>query len=146
MARLNLESSRLREFAALCALGVFAIFSSTMAKSPTLSLFAKSLGTGTAEIGVIAAASTVVGIFTNVAAGTLSDIYGRKRCSESRAVCGKWRPSVNSDCDDTACRTYCWWSVGQGRAAAFHDDWLGCDCCELGTTAFLIRLFFSSPL
>jgi len=67
-----------KEFAVLCTLGAFAIFSSTISKSPTLSLFAKFLKAGPAEIGLIAAASTVVGIFTNVTAGALSDLYGRK--------------------------------------------------------------------
>jgi len=67
-----------KEFAVLCALGAFAIFSSTMSKAPTLSLFAKFLKASPAEIGLIAAASTVVGIFTNVTAGALSDLYGRR--------------------------------------------------------------------
>jgi MFS family permease len=67
-----------KEFVVLCALGAFAIFSSTMSKSPTLSLFAKFLKANPTEIGLIAAASTVVGIFTNVTAGALSDLYGRK--------------------------------------------------------------------
>ncbi|MCJ7608043.1 MFS transporter [Candidatus Bathyarchaeota archaeon] len=67
-----------REFIVLSALGAFAIFSSTMSKAPTLSLFAKYLGATPLEIGFIAAASTVVGIVTNVTAGTLSDLYGRK--------------------------------------------------------------------
>ncbi len=67
-----------REFVVLCALGAFAIFGSTMSKAPTLSLFARFLGASPAEIGLIAAASTVVGIVTNVSAGVLSDLYGRK--------------------------------------------------------------------
>jgi len=49
-----------------------------MSKSPTLSLFAKFLKASPEEIGLIAAASTVVGILTNVTAGTLSDVYGRR--------------------------------------------------------------------
>jgi MFS transporter, DHA1 family, multidrug resistance protein len=68
-----------REFIILCALGAFAIFGSTMSKSPTLSYFANFLGASPAEIGLIAAASTVIGIFTNVFAGVLSDLYGRKK-------------------------------------------------------------------
>ncbi|MDQ1279453.1 MAG: hypothetical protein QG670_715 [Thermoproteota archaeon] len=67
-----------REFIILNTLGAFAIFGSTMSKTPTLSLFAKFLGASPAEIGLIAAASTVIGIITNVSAGVLSDLYGRK--------------------------------------------------------------------
>ncbi len=65
-------------FIALSIAGFFAILSSTMSKSPTLPLFAESLGINTAEIGFIASISTFVGIFTNVIAGSLSDKYGRK--------------------------------------------------------------------
>ena len=50
-----------------------------MSKSPTLPLFAGFLGVEPAELGFIAAASTVTGIFTNVTAGSLSDRYGRRR-------------------------------------------------------------------
>jgi len=66
-------------FLLLSLIGATAIFSSTMSKSPILPLFAKYLGAGTREIGLIAAASTVVGIFMNITAGSLSDIYGRRR-------------------------------------------------------------------
>ncbi len=64
----------------LCITGFFAILSSTMSKSPTLSLYAEQLGLSPSEIGLIAAASTITGIFTNVIAGNLSDVYGRKNC------------------------------------------------------------------
>ncbi len=59
--------------------GFFAILSSTMSKSPTLPLYAQSLGLTKGEIGLIASASTVTGIFANFASGFLSDIYGRKK-------------------------------------------------------------------
>ena len=59
--------------------GFFAILGSTMSKSPTLSLYAQSIGLGKGEIGLVAAASTVTGIFINFASGLLSDVYGRKR-------------------------------------------------------------------
>ncbi|KPU63686.1 hypothetical protein EP1X_00310 [Thermococcus sp. EP1] len=59
--------------------GFFAILGSTMSKSPTLPLYAQSLGLSKGEIGIIAAASTITGIFVNFASGLLSDIYGRKR-------------------------------------------------------------------
>lgn len=59
--------------------GFFAILGSTMSKSPTLPLYAKSLGLTKGEIGLIASASTITGIFVNFASGLLSDIYGRKK-------------------------------------------------------------------
>ncbi|NJE01500.1 MFS transporter [Thermococcus sp. JdF3] len=59
--------------------GFFAILGSTMGKSPTLPLYSQSIGLGKGEIGLVAAASTVTGIFINFASGLLSDVYGRKR-------------------------------------------------------------------
>lgn len=66
-------------FLVLCGIGLFAIFSSTMSKNPSLPLFAKDLGATEEYIGFIAAASTVVGILTSIPAGVLSDLYGRRR-------------------------------------------------------------------
>jgi MFS family permease len=68
-----------RFFALMCALGAFAILSSTMSKNPVLPLFAQSLGVGGAELGLIAAASTIPGIIISLPAGSLSDIFGRRR-------------------------------------------------------------------
>ena len=68
-----------RNFLLLCFMGAFAIFSSTMSKSPTLSWFSEFLGASDFEIGLIAAASTITGIFVNVTAGSLSDVYGRRK-------------------------------------------------------------------
>ena len=68
-----------RAFLALSASGLFAILSSTMSKSPTLPLFAESLGLSEGEIGLVAATSTITGILVNFSAGALSDIYGRKK-------------------------------------------------------------------
>ena len=59
--------------------GFFAILGSTMSKSPTLPLYAQSLGLGRDEIGLVAAASTVTGIVVNLASGILSDVYGRRK-------------------------------------------------------------------
>jgi DHA1 family multidrug resistance protein-like MFS transporter len=60
-------------------MGGLAIFSSTMAKSPVLPLFIRSLNVPMGTVGFIAAASTVVGIFVSLPAGILSDIIGRRR-------------------------------------------------------------------
>ncbi len=68
-----------KNFLLLCFMGAFAIFSSTMSKSPTLSWFSKFLGATDFEIGLIAAASTITGIFVNITAGSLSDVYGRRK-------------------------------------------------------------------
>jgi len=68
-----------RVFLLLCLLGFFAIMSSTASKSPTLPLYAERLGLSPFEIGLVAAASTITGIFVNFTAGFLSDIYGRRK-------------------------------------------------------------------
>jgi len=63
----------------LCGVGLFAILSSTMSKTPVLPLFARDvLHVGDAVLGFIAAASTVVGIIVSLPAGALSDILGRR--------------------------------------------------------------------
>jgi len=69
----------LSPFLLLCTLGGLAIFSTTMAKNPVLPLFIRSLGVPTGTVGLVAAASTVVGIVVSLPAGILSDVYGRKR-------------------------------------------------------------------
>ena len=66
-------------FILLCIVGGLAIFSSTMAKTPVLPLFIRSLDVPMGTVGFIAAASTVVGIFVSLPAGILSDIIGRRR-------------------------------------------------------------------
>ncbi|MHA1505992.1 MAG: MFS transporter [Candidatus Asgardarchaeia archaeon] len=66
-------------FLLLCLLGFFAIMSSTASKSPTLPLYAEYLGLNLFEISLVAAASTITGIFVNFSAGFLSDIHGRKK-------------------------------------------------------------------
>lgn len=65
-------------FILICTIGVFAIFSSTIAKNPVLPILAQQVGANTAIIGLIAAASTVTGILTSLPAGLLSDQRGRK--------------------------------------------------------------------
>lgn len=66
-------------FLMLCGVGLFAIFSSTMSKSPVLPLFAEHLGASDSQLGFIAAASTYTGILLSIPAGVLSDVWGRKR-------------------------------------------------------------------
>lgn len=66
-------------FFLLSIIGFFAIMSSTASKSPTLPLYGEYLGLSSFEIGLVAAASTITGIFVNFSAGYLSDIYGRKK-------------------------------------------------------------------
>ena len=66
-------------FLLLCGVGLFAIFSSTMSKSPVLPLFARFLGASPAQLGFVAAASTYTGILLSIPAGVLSDAWGRKR-------------------------------------------------------------------
>lgn len=66
-------------FILLCITGGLAIFSSTMSKNPALPLFIRSLGVSEATVGLVAAASTVVGIVVSLPAGILSDLYGRRR-------------------------------------------------------------------
>jgi len=66
-------------FIVLCGVGLFAILSSTMSKTPVLPLFARDyLHVGDSVLGFIAAASTVVGIVVSLPAGALSDILGRR--------------------------------------------------------------------
>ena len=70
---------KISPFRLLCGIGLFAIFSSTMSKSPVLPLFAKALGATASTVGLIAAASTVVGIVASIPAGALSDVLGRRK-------------------------------------------------------------------
>jgi DHA1 family multidrug resistance protein-like MFS transporter len=65
-------------FKLVCAMGFFAIFSSTISKSPVLPLFADNLGAPASQIGLVAAASTIAGILFSIPAGLLSDRFGRK--------------------------------------------------------------------
>lgn len=70
---------RISPFVMLCIMGGLAIFSSTMAKNPALPLFIRSMGVPISTVGLIAAASTVVGIVVSIPAGILSDIIGRRK-------------------------------------------------------------------
>jgi MFS family permease len=65
-------------FTLMCGAGLFGIFSSTVSKSPVLPIFATHLGATPAEVGIIAAISTLAGIGVSIPAGALSDRFGRK--------------------------------------------------------------------
>jgi len=79
MTSTPIERKRNFLFSMLCGAGGFAIFSSTMSKTPVLPLFAEHLGAGPQIVGLIASAATVVGILTSAPAGFLSDYVGRKK-------------------------------------------------------------------
>lgn len=66
-------------FVLLCSTGLFAIFSSTISKSPVLPLFASHLGADPSGVGFVASVSALTGIIASIPAGILSDRFGRKR-------------------------------------------------------------------
>lgn len=77
---------KLSPFILLCLTGGLAIFSSTMSKNPALPLFIRSMGVPVSTVGLIAAASTIVGIIVSFPAGILSDIIGRRRVILTAAI------------------------------------------------------------
>ncbi len=70
---------RFSPFLLLCTTGLFAIFSSTISKSPVLPLFATHLGADPSVVGMVAAVSAFTGIIASIPAGILSDRLGKKR-------------------------------------------------------------------
>jgi len=66
-------------FLLLCATGLFAIFSSTISKSPVLPLFASHLGADPSGVGFIASVSAFTGMAFSIPAGILSDRYSKRR-------------------------------------------------------------------
>lgn len=66
-------------FILLCSTGLFAIFSSTISKSPVLPLFASHLGADPSGVGFVAAVSAFTGIVASIPAGLLSDRLGRRK-------------------------------------------------------------------
>lgn len=66
-------------FLLLCAAGLSAIFSSTIAKSPVLPLFASYLGADPKAVGGIAAVSSFTGVVFSIPVGLLSDRFGRRK-------------------------------------------------------------------
>jgi len=67
-----------KTFLALILIGFFARLSYSMARTPVLALFAKTLGASSTMIGLVVGMSTVTGIFFKAPSGTLSDVYGRR--------------------------------------------------------------------
>lgn len=65
-------------FLLLAATGALAIFSSTLAKTPVLPLYATDLGANAAELGWVFMASTLPGILVSLPVGVLSDRAGRR--------------------------------------------------------------------
>jgi MFS family permease len=85
----SVKTLKITSFFIISFIGFFALFSSTMSKSPILPLFAESLITADFErqfIGYVIAASTVPGILVSMIAGRLSDMYGRRKIILSSAV------------------------------------------------------------
>ncbi len=74
----NSETTITKIFFAILLIGFFARLSYSMARTPVLALFAKSLGASSTFIGLVIGMSTVTGIFFKAPAGTLSDVYGRR--------------------------------------------------------------------
>ncbi len=75
----GVESRKKRLIHYLCIIGLFAIFSTTIAKNPVIPLYADSLGAGSAVIGLISAVSPFAGILLSFPVGVLSDQRGRRR-------------------------------------------------------------------
>lgn len=69
----------LSPFTLLCTVGFMAWVSYSMARSPLLPLFTKSLGADPAMLGFVAASSTITGIVFKAPSGALSDILGRRK-------------------------------------------------------------------
>ena len=72
------ERSIGKQLVLLCALGLLAIFSSTMAKSPVLPYFSSFLGASDEELGMIGAASPATGVLVSAPVGVLMDRKGPK--------------------------------------------------------------------
>ncbi len=66
-------------FKILCAIGLLAVFSSTISKNPSLPLLVTQLGGDQMAVGVVAGISAFTGILFSFPAGFLSDRIGRHR-------------------------------------------------------------------
>jgi Arabinose efflux permease len=74
-----LKLARPSFFVLIALVGAFAIFSSTLSKTPVLPLFAQALHASPAQTGWIVMASTLPGILISYPAGALADRIGRRR-------------------------------------------------------------------
>lgn len=83
---LQAEAEGMSPFRILCATGFFAIFSSTISKSPVLPLFAAWLGADPAEVGMVASISAFTGVVASIPAGFLADHCGRRKLLLGAAV------------------------------------------------------------
>jgi len=72
------EAMRSSPFVILCTTGLFAIFSSTISKSPVLPLFASHMGADPSGVGLIASVSAFAGVLFSIPAGMLSDRLGKR--------------------------------------------------------------------
>ncbi len=77
---------RFSPFRLLCATGIFAIFSSTISKSPVLPLYATHLGADPSGVGMVASVSAFTGIIASIPAGMMSDKLGRRKMLVFSAV------------------------------------------------------------
>ena len=66
-------------FILLCCTGLFAIFSSTISKSPVLPIFTAYLGADPSGVGFIASVSAFTGVVMSIPAGIFADRIGKKR-------------------------------------------------------------------
>ena len=66
-------------FILLCCTGLFAIFSSTISKSPVLPIFTAYLGADPSGVGFIASISAFTGVVMSIPAGIFADRLGKKR-------------------------------------------------------------------
>ena len=71
-------STSVTPFRILCAAGLFAIFSSTISKSPVLPLFAAHLGADPSGVGFVASVSAFTGVIASIPAGILADRFGKR--------------------------------------------------------------------
>ena len=66
-------------FIVLCSAGLFAIFSSTISKSPVLPIFTAHLGAGLSGVGFIASVSAFTGVVMSIPAGIFADRLGKRK-------------------------------------------------------------------
>jgi MFS transporter, DHA1 family, multidrug resistance protein len=66
-------------FILLCSAGLFAIFSSTISKSPVLPIFTSHLGAGPSGVGFISSVSAFTGVVMSIPAGIFADKFGKRK-------------------------------------------------------------------